>query len=73
MIFIVCCILHNILTLNDELDEFDVFDEDVADDIDNDNDSKGDHDGEKKRKLLAKYLRTIWISFYVEVRWGKSL
>ena len=56
-IFIVCCILHNILMLNGELDEFEVFydnDDDVAYHND-ENVGRGDHNGEKKRKLLSNF------------------
>ena len=47
--------------LKGELDEFEGFD-DNEDDVAYHNDEnvgRGDHNGEKKRKLLSNYLRTV--------------
>lgn len=52
-IFLVCCILHNILQQNGEIES-----EEYADNmlVSNERETMAEKDGEKKRKLLTQYL-----------------
>ena len=60
-IFLLCCILHNILILNgdDGEDILSGHDDNPGDDENNTNIVRGNLEGEAKRKFLARHLRNV--------------